>query len=96
MIKGGTTEQLFYLCHLPDVCACVVAMCVTVNSNGLDGDCCEKPAAREPKKKQKKQNDLPEEQTTTQQTPLKKKKKKKRKLTDSTESPGKKEKSQPT
>lgn len=63
---------------------CLLCGC-TVNCNVLGEDCCEQPAAREPKKKP---NEAPEEEIADKQTPLKKKKKK-RKLTDSTESPGK-------
>ncbi|XP_023273401.1 ATP-dependent RNA helicase DDX18 [Seriola lalandi dorsalis] len=70
-------------------------MCLSVNSNGLEEDCCEKPAAackadRKPKKKQKKQNGEPVEGTSTEKTLAQKKKKKKRKLTDTNESPAEK------
>lgn len=67
---------------------------MTVNSNGLEEQCCEEPATGckadiKPKKKQKKQTEVLLEGTTTEETLKKKKtKKKKRKLADTAESPG--------
>lgn len=83
--------QLFY-----DICltgSCLLAMCLTAATNGLEEEC---PAeattdtkAAKLKKKQKKQPEVQSEETTTEETPLKKKKKKKRKLGDAAEPPGK-------
>lgn len=78
---------------------CFVAMCLTVNLNGLEEGCCEEPACvtdKKLKKKQKKQIEEPVEGTTAEDTPLKKKTKKKRKLADTAESPGNSQNSLPT
>lgn len=71
----------------------LLAMCLTVTTNGLQEECSEEPAAGcktdiKLKKKQKKQIGAPSDDITTEETPLKGKKKKKRKLGVTAESPG--------
>lgn len=67
----------------------LLAMCLTVTTNGLREECSEEKTDIKLKKKQKKQIEAPSGGVTAEETPLKGKKKKKRKLGVTAGSPGK-------